>query len=175
AILRQPVVGFDRGGSYAPGSRVELVRVDTRKVVLTGHAVPWNDGAIDPSSGDRVWTFDFSAVRTPGTYQVIDPERRVRSPVFRIGTDVYRPVLKAAVRMLFYQRAGFRKDARFAGPAWADGPSHVGPGQDLEARLYNRPNDAATARDLHGGWYDAGDYNRYTSWAANDVVELLHA
>src|SRR5439155_10245273 len=63
AILRQPVVGFDRGGSYAPGSRVELVRVDTRKVVLTGHAVPWNDGAIDPSSGDRVWTFDFSAVR----------------------------------------------------------------------------------------------------------------
>src|SRR4051794_27278494 len=36
AILRQPVVGFDRGGSYSPGSRLELVRVDTGRVALTG-------------------------------------------------------------------------------------------------------------------------------------------
>lgn len=175
AILRQPVLGFDGGASCRPGPKLELVRLDTGKVALTGRAVPWNHGAVDPSSGDRAWTFDFTAVRTSGTYQVVDPERHVRSPAFRIASDVYRPIVKAAARMLFYQRAGFRKDARFAGAAWADGPSHVRPGQDLEARLFNRPGDATTARDLHGGWYDAGDYNRYTSWAANDVVELLHA
>ena len=175
AIVRQPVAGFDAGASCGPGSKLELVRVDTGKVALTGRAVPWNHGAVDASSGDRAWTFDFTAVRKLGTYQVVDPERHVRSPAFRIASDVYRPILKAAARMLFYQRAGFRKDARFAGVAWADGPSHVGPGQDLEARLFSSPNDATTARDLHGGWYDAGDYNRYTSWAANDVVELLHA
>lgn len=175
AILRQPVVGFDRDTRYTPGSKLVLVKLGTGKVALAGRPVPWNGGTVDPSSGDRAWTFDFSAVREPGTYRVVDPERGVRSPTFRIARDVYRPVLKAATRMFFYQRAGFRKEARFGGEAWADGPSHMRPGQDLEARLFSRADDPTTARDLHGGWYDAGDYNRYTSWAANDVVELLHA
>src|SRR5262249_49887911 len=30
-------------------------------------------------------------------------------------------------------------------------------------------------RDLHGGWWDAGDFNKYTSPGAEDVVELLRA
>jgi endoglucanase len=175
AILREPVTGFDAGTGHAPGARIEVVRADSGKTVLAGRASAWHGGATDPSSGDRIWSFDFSAVRNPGAYRVVDPERRTRSPVFHIAPDVYRPVLKAAVRMLFYQRAGFRKEARFAGAAWADGASHVGPGQDREARLFSRPDDPATARDLHGGWYDAGDYNRYTAWAARDIVELLHA
>jgi hypothetical protein len=51
----------------------------------------------------------------------------------------------------------------------------VGPLQDANARRYSAPNDASTERDLHGGWYDAGDYNKYTSWTAGYVVDLLHA
>jgi hypothetical protein len=47
--------------------------------------------------------------------------------------------------------------------------------QDANARRYSAPNDASTERDLHGGWYDAGDYNKYTSWTAGYVVDLLHA
>jgi endoglucanase len=175
AILREPLAGFDAGTGHRPGAKIEIVRVDTGEVALDGSPSAWQGGATDPSSGDRIWSFDFSALTIPGTYQVVDPESRTRSPVFHIASDVYRPVLKAALRMLFYQRAGFAKDARFAGAQWADGASHLGPGQDLEARLFSRPDDAATARDLHGGWYDAGDYNRYTSWGARDVVELLHA
>lgn len=30
-------------------------------------------------------------------------------------------------------------------------------------------------RDLHGGWFDAGDYNKYTSWAARNIIVLLRA
>jgi hypothetical protein len=30
-------------------------------------------------------------------------------------------------------------------------------------------------QDLHGGWWDAGDFNKYTSWGASDAIELLHA
>ena len=51
----------------------------------------------------------------------------------------------------------------------------MGPLQDANARRYNAPNDAATERDLRGGWYDAGDFNKYTSWTAGYVVDLLHA
>jgi hypothetical protein len=30
-------------------------------------------------------------------------------------------------------------------------------------------------KDLRGGWYDAGDFNKYTSWAARYIIVLLHA
>ena len=175
AVLREPVVGFDAGLHYARAARIELVDLATGKTVLTGAPAVWNKGEVDPSSGDRAWWFDFSTVVRPGRYQVVDPANHVRSPPFSIGDGVYRPVLVQAVRMLFYQRAGFPKEARYAGAKWADGASHQGPLQDRHARLYSAPGDASTERDLHGGWFDAGDFNRYTSWAAQNVVELLNA
>jgi hypothetical protein len=36
-------------------------------------------------------------------------------------------------------------------------------------------SDTSQIKDLHGGWFDAGDYNKYTSWAARDVIVLLRA
>ncbi len=175
AVLREPVVGFDAGRHYTPDRTVELVDLATGQPVLTGPATSWNKGGVDPSSGDRAWWFDFSIVARPGRYQVVDPANDVHSAPFSIGNDVYRQVLVQAVRMLFYQRAGFPKEARYAGAKWADGPSHQGPLQDRHARLYSAPGDASTERDLHGGWFDAGDFNRYTAWAAQNVAELLNA
>ncbi|HYQ30226.1 MAG TPA: glycoside hydrolase family 9 protein, partial [Polyangiaceae bacterium] len=75
----------------------------------------------------------------------------------------------------FYQRAGFEKKAEFAGEGWADSASHLGAGQDKNARLYGMTDDATTERDLSGGWYDAGDFNRYTPWTADYIVTLLRA
>ncbi|HSY61606.1 MAG TPA: glycoside hydrolase family 9 protein, partial [Cytophaga sp.] len=34
---------------------------------------------------------------------------------------------------------------------------------------------ATTEKDLHGGWYDAGDLNKYTPWTASYVIILLTA
>ena len=47
--------------------------------------------------------------------------------------------------------------------------------QDSHCRRYDAPGDAGTERDLGGGWYDAGDYNKYTNWTAGYVVQLLRA
>ena len=175
AVLRDPVEGYDAGDAYTPGSTLQVVNTANNAVVFTGTAVAWNGGATDTSSGDRAWSFDFSSVSAPGTYQVVDADRNARSARFTIGANVYRPVLVQAVRAFFYQRAGHAKAAQFAGAGWADGASHLGPLQDANARRYNAPNDASTERDLRGGWYDAGDFNKYTSWTAGYVVDLLHA
>ena len=102
-------------------------------------------------------------------------ENNVRSAAFRIGADVYKDVLRHAVRMFFYQRVGFAKEAQYAGTGWADGASHIGPLQDRNCRLYSSPSDASTERDLLGGWYDAGDLNKYTNWTADYVIDLLRA
>jgi endoglucanase len=175
AVLRDPIAGYDSEDEYEPGPIIQVVNAIGNTVTFSGTATQWNNGATDTSSGDRVWLFDFSSVTTPGTYEILDTERNVRSARFEIGANVYRPILAQAIRTFFYQRAGHAKPAQFAGAGWADEASHLGPLQDANARRYNAPNDAATERDLRGGWYDAGDFNKYTSWTAGYVVDLLHA
>ncbi|WP_437681384.1 glycoside hydrolase family 9 protein [Sorangium sp. So ce131] len=175
AVLRDPQTGFDADASFTPGATVALVSSATGERVFTAAPAPWRDGATDESSGDKAWWFDFSSVTAPGRYYVLDVENNVRSAELEIGDAVYREVLKRAVRAFFYQRAGQKKDAVFAGEGWADEASHLGPLQDRNARLYSAPDDASTERDVSGGWYDAGDYNKYTSWTAGYVVTLLRA
>jgi endoglucanase len=173
AVIRSPELGFDAGWTFTPGAVYQVVDAKTGAVVYEGKPVAFKDGAIDAASGDHTWRFDFSAVSKPGRYLIRDTQAGYDSYPFDIGPNVYKPVLRAAVRMLYYQRADTVKDARFAGAGWADGLDHMGKGQDGEARLFSTPNDASTARDLHGGWFDAGDYNKYTSWTATYVVSLL--
>lgn len=168
AVVRSPEAGFDRA-PYTPGATVAVVDARSGARVLEEAPAPWNGGAVDPSSGDRAWWLDFTRVAAPGEYYVVDVGTGARSPRFRVADDVYRPVLVAAVRTFYYQRDGTAKDAAHAGAAWADGVAHP---QDASCGLYT---DGSARRDLHGGWFDAGDQNRYTTWAAADVVELLRA
>jgi endoglucanase len=171
AVIRCPVRGFDADPDCTHGDLYALVRASDQAKLLEAAPRPWNGGAVDPSSGDKAWWFDFSAIAAPGDYYVLDETHDVRSDAFRIADDVYRDVLVQAARVLYYQRDGIAKDAKFAGADWADGPAHMGPGQDLECRQY----EGKTTKDLHGGWFDAGDQNKYTSWAANDCIALLRA
>ncbi|MBW8880406.1 MAG: glycoside hydrolase family 9 protein [Asticcacaulis sp.] len=175
AVIRDPEVGFDSDWDFTPGAVYQVVDTTTGAVVYEAKPFAWNHGAVDPSSGDHAWLFDFSMVTAPGHYLIRDKQAAYDSYGFEISYTVYKPILVAATRAFYYQRAGFPKDARFAGEGWADQASHLGPGQDGEARLYSAKGDKSTERDLRGGWYDAGDFNKYTSWTANYVVGLLSA
>jgi endoglucanase len=173
AVLRDPETGFDAAASYTPGSKYQLIDAVSKAVVTELAATAWNGGAVDADSGDRAWRVDFSSLTTPGVYYLLDVDGSVRSDLFRVTPDVYRQALYHGFRTFFYQRAGFEKTAAFAGEGWADGASHLGSGQDKNARLYGQTTDATTERDLSGGWYDAGDFNRYTAWTADYIVTLL--
>jgi len=175
AVLRDPQAGFDAGDAFSPGATYSLIDARTGLAALTAAVTAWNAGATDPSSGDRAWWFDFSQVSRPGTYYVLDSQHNIRSDLFEVSESVYREVLKQAVRTFFYQRVGQAKAAQWAGPGWTDAASHVGRGQDHECRAFAAKGDASSAKDLWGGWYDAGDLNKYTSWTANYVLSLLHA
>ena len=173
AVIRDPQVGFDADRSFAPSSRYAVIDLRSRRPVHTGSPRAWRGGAVDEQSGDRVWHYDFSDLREPGRYVVRDLERKVDSDAFEISPTVYRPVLQAAFKSFYYQRAGFEKRAPFAAPGFADKASHLRKGQDPEATRYDKVGDRGTMRDLSGGWFDAGDYNQYTSWTANYVSSLL--
>ncbi len=175
AVLRDPQTGYDSGESFTPGDEIAVVDVATGMTVYSGEPFAWNGGSTDLPSGDQAWWFDFSMVTTPGDYYIEDVASGVRSVHFRINNDVYRSVLKHAMRSYFYQRAGQEKLAEHAGVTWADGASHLGANQDPETRSWLDQDNAATAQDLRGGWYDAGDPNKYTAWTAGYVRSLLRA
>jgi hypothetical protein len=175
AVLSNPLTGFNSAESYTPGATLQVRRVPAGTVVFSGAPVAWNSGAEHAQSGDQVWWFDFSSVTTWGVYEIHDSTTLTTSESFRIHPNVYHDVLRQAGRMLFYQRSGFAKTAAYAGAPWADGAAFLGSGQDTEARSVIDQGNPATALDLQGGWFDAGDYNKYTIWAAWAVQQLLQA
>lgn len=175
AVIRSPQVGYDAGDPFQPGPRYEVRRVDDGKVVLDGTPVAWNGGAVEASSGDRGWWFDFSRLAVEGRYQVVDVERGEASAPFSIDADVYRKVLRAALRTFYYQRSGLAKRPPFAEACWSDGAAYAGPGQDTEAHDVTDRGNAAKVRELGGGWFDAGDTNKYVVNAAQPVHQLLNA
>jgi endoglucanase len=175
AVLADPVAGFNAALKYNPGETLQVRRVKDNRVVFTGSPVLWKNGITQESSGDRGWWFDFSAVSTPGQYYIYDEQNRTGSFPFVIAEDVYEGLLNAAIKMFYYNRCNYPKEVPWSGYAWVDAASHMGPEQDTEARFVNDKDNPATAKDMRGGWYDAGDYNKYVTFAFNPVHVLLTA
>ena len=176
AVIRSPQVGYDSFAKFAPGKVYALIELPTGSVIKTATPTVWNGGNTDQISGDQAWWFDFSEIEVPGRYAVVDLEKGIRSADFSIGEHVYNGVMKHALRAFFYQRAGFDKMPDFAGKAWADKASHLGADQDYESHPWqDATGSKAQIKDLRGGWYDAGDFNKYTSWTARYIIVLLQA
>jgi endoglucanase len=144
------------GDAAAAGFRVET---------LAGRSV--FEGRFDPqvhdltrSAGEHVLTGDFSAFVTPGRYRVRVGARA--SHPFEVGEGVYAPLVRDAARAFFLIRANVALDDPVTGIKHAAG--HLG-----EASLVV---DGAP-RDLTGGWYNAGDFGKWTHMAAISVSQML--
>jgi hypothetical protein len=155
------------------------VRNSAGRAVLTGrvgaNAGPWN------ASYTAVHPIDFTAVGVPGTY-TIEAGGAV-SPKFRIafGWDLFGPLAADAVSFFTVQRDG--ADV-VRGPLNRK-PSHLA---DRKATVYDTPqfvdpdSDELAAPlkpiggpvDVEGGWFDAGDYLKFTHSAAYALSELLY-
>ena len=73
------------------------------------------------------------------------------------------------------RRCGAGKAVPFAEADWADAqPCHRGNLQDENCYSILNPVPA-TAKDLHGGWHDAGDYNKYVTFTYGTLMDLLLA
>jgi len=71
--------------------------------------------------------------------------------------------------MLYYQRSGIAKEAKYAGDGWTDTASFPA-GQDLPG-LQRCDGQEGSFRRL----VDAGDYNKYTNWHARYLIQLLQS
>ncbi|WP_164851297.1 glycoside hydrolase family 9 protein [Larkinella soli] len=170
-IFADPVSGQNGSISYTPGGQFQVRRKSDNTVVFSGNVTAWNAGNTHGDSGDKVWHGDFSGLTTPGTYYIVDPSNSLRSYDFDIKADVYAPVLRTSVRTFYYQRSGTDIPATFGGN-WTHPAAH---GQDANAQLYTTSAQGGTNLDVRGGWYDAGDYNKYVPFLSGTLWDLMVA
>ncbi len=174
AILADPVRGQNAGQSFQPGPEFVVRQQTDSKIVYRGKLKPWNGGRVSELAGDRVWYAEFSDVRAPGTYQLYDPTNRLRSYPFRIADDVYKAVLRDSVRTFYYQRSGTPITEKHGGK-WHHRGGHLGPAQDRAANYSQNGKALGQPRDLLGGWFDAGDLNKYVPYLEATLFDLLWA
>ncbi|MEM1358119.1 MAG: glycoside hydrolase family 9 protein [Bacteroidota bacterium] len=175
AVLSDPQQGMNAGDSFSPGTQLEIKDATTNVTVWMGAPVQWNNGATHSNSGDRGWWLDFSDLTTPGDYYLLDPDSGERSAEFAVGSDVYDQLMVDAGRIFFYNRCNAPKTASHAEAGWTDGQNFTNPLQDTECSYVNDRENAALRRELSGGWFDAGDYNKYVTFAHGAVLPLLSA
>jgi endoglucanase len=198
AAIRVDQVGYVRGEkkqAYVMGPAAALAGarfkvVDAKnEVVSAGRlgAVTGRWNAKYPS----VRTADLTALNTPGTYRIVLTGTAAgRSPAFRVAgaRELMTPLVRDNVRFLQAQRDG--ADVLPAGAlprgALKHGPSHLA---DEDATVYADPeydeegNELLDERltptgdraDVSGGWFDAGDFLKFTGTTSYSVAELLLA
>lgn len=154
-----------------------LIEVSESSENIVYEAIPllWNEGNVHDQSGDCAAWFDFSETHNVGRYIIRNKRTGETSWPFYIKPDVYREILIAATRMFFYQRSGFPKHIPYADPRWTDDAAFIGPRQDTEAHFVEDRQNSGLARDMRGGWFDAGDTNKYVTFASTAVHQLLDA
>ena len=175
AVISDPQHGFNSGDYYNPGQTIEIRRWQDSSTVKTATPQAWNQGQVQSSSGDRGWWVDFSEITESGHYYLYDPTTKKRSHPFLIDSEVYYPILKAAVRTFYYNRSNFAKEYPYADKRWVDKASFLGRKQDLEARYVNDKKNSNLKRDLSGGWWDAGDTNKYVTFTSEVIHQLVDA
>ena len=137
----------------------EVKSVADDKVVSKGDVSGWD---YDPAVGDKCAVIDFSDVKDQGTYKIV-LDTGAESYEFPVGDGVYDDIYKASVLMFYDQRCGTELDSAIAGD-FAHAACHTG-----TAIVYG----SDVAKDVTGGWHDAGDYGRYVVPGAKAVQDLL--
>ena len=190
--IRVDQVGYVRGEAkqaYVMGPSAALAGARFKVVDAKNNVVA--AGRLGAATGrwnakyPSVRTADLSALDTPGTYHLLlTGTASGRSPAFRIAGagELMTPLVRDNVRFLQAQRDG----ADVLPGALQHGPSHLA---DEDATVYADPeydeegNELLDEQltptgdqvDVSGGWFDAGDFLKFTGTTSYSVAELLFA
>ena len=187
AVLRLDQVGYATAETKtatllaprAPAGAWATVLDSTGRTVLSPEI-----GAAREGWNDRfpaVHPVDLSALTTPGTYRLrVQGAVTAESPAFRVAAaaDLFTPLVAGSLSYFQAHRDGADQ---IAGP-WRRSPAHLAdrtatvhtdPGYDADGRMTTAMQPAGGAVDVEGGWYDAGDYLKFTHTTAYALILML--
>jgi len=153
-LSRRPAAGEPVSALDAAGHRAWSGRVGPSRGA-------WNDrfGFVQP--------IDLTALRAPGTYHLrVEGAVTAESPPFGVGPAPYAQPAADAVRYFRDHRdrahVADRQATVYAAPSFGDDGRAAGPLVPTGGPV-----------DVAGGWYDAGDYEKFTSTAAYALILML--
>jgi len=144
-----------------------ITNADTGATVFTGKL---SAAKFDEMTQENVRTADFTNFKTPGTYRLW--VGGIGSYKFKIGDNVYSVATVQNLRSFTLSRCNNPMEDSVTGLKIEKSHS-----QDKNAILYfsDELNKKGEKFDMTGGWYDAGDYGKYTTTAAIASAELMMA
>jgi len=125
------------------------------------------------SSGEYVSLANFTLLTEPGEYVLIVNDLGKSFP-FEISSNVFTGLSKASLKAYYFNRASTPVLSEYGG-VYAREAGHPDTAVIVlpSAASVNRP--AGTVISTPGGWYDAGDYNKYIVSSGISVFTLLSA
>ena len=172
--IRLNQIGFYPGAPKAAfivgdgGETFYVLTADQRDTAFTGRLRP---ARATSSSSDTTRAADFSALWTPGRYVVLVPGLGASHP-FAIAPRVHEELARAALKAFYFQRASLALEPRYAGK-WSRAAGHPDTRVLVHPSAASDGRPACTVISSPGGWYDAGDYNKYIVNSGITVATLL--
>ncbi|WP_126243387.1 glycoside hydrolase family 9 protein [Chitinophaga rhizosphaerae] len=124
-------------------------------------------------SASRTRMADFSDLDKKGRFVLRVPGMAASYP-FEVGDAPYRDLAVAVLKGFYFQRASMPLEAQYAGK-WARPAGHPDTRVLVHPSAADSKRPAGTVIASPGGWYDAGDYNKYIVNSGITMYMLLSA
>jgi endoglucanase len=152
-------------GYKADMNKIAVVRIPADSFVITG--IDQKTVLKGKLGETRKWSFsdeqvqlaDLSSIKNPGDYFLSIPGTDVRQ-IFGIYSDPYGEIANAAVKALYFNRCSYPIDAAYGGK-WNRKAGHPDTQVYIHKSAVSEGRPEGFVVSSPGGWYDAGDYNKY--------------
>ena len=165
--IRMNQVGFAPEQEKTATIDVDSLKAAPCEVVILNAAgdTVWSGMAsetmVNPVSGKFRQIVDFSELQETGEYSLcILRSRDVETSRFRIAEHPYRELTRKALRAFYYQRASMAIEEPYA-EGYERKAGHPDDHVLVHASAATAERPEGTVISSPGGWYDAGDYNKY--------------
>ena len=116
---------------------------------------------------------DFSALTQEGFYRLVLPGSAASFP-FQIAQNVHHRMAVAVLKAFYFQRASMGLEEEYAGK-WTRKAGHPDDAVLIHPSAASAKRQAGSLISVPGGWYDAGDYNKYIVNSGISTFTLLAA
>lgn len=175
-------IKLNQVGFYPDADKIAVVTGDISSDLFYVVSIPFHDTVYRGTLKDTLhskWSSPvtriarFSQVNKPGRY-VIYVAGAGQSYPFTIGKNVLHDAAVASLKGFYYQRLSMPLEAQYAGK-WARPAGRPDDKVLVHPSAATDKRPAGTIVSTPGGWFDAGDYNKYIVNSGITMGTLLAA